>query len=130
MIFTAPPRSRSRPTTYVAHRKILPLDSAISWCIRMNLLFLFVLMYPLFFAGIIYDVIVEPPSIGSTTDERGNSKPVSRPQEACSGGSTSLTLDSTLNVLKFKTSLTDLAPLPSWGHKAKWKNACVIRLGR
>jgi len=27
--------------------------------------------------GIIYDVIVEPPSIGSTTDERGNSKPVS-----------------------------------------------------
>lgn len=26
--------------------------------------------------GIIYDVIVEPPSIGSTTDERGNSKPV------------------------------------------------------
>ena len=32
----------------------------------------------LIFAGIIYDVIVEPPSIGSTTDERGNSKPVSR----------------------------------------------------
>lgn len=28
------------------------------------------------FTGIIYDVIVEPPSIGSTTDERGNSKPV------------------------------------------------------
>ena len=28
-------------------------------------------------SGIIYDVIVEPPSIGSTTDERGNSKPVS-----------------------------------------------------
>merc|ERR1711860_269817 len=26
--------------------------------------------------GIIYDVIVEPPSIGSTTDERGNQKPV------------------------------------------------------
>ena len=30
------------------------------------------------FAGIIYDVIVEPPSIGSTTDEKGNSKPVSK----------------------------------------------------
>ena len=30
-----------------------------------------------YIAGIIYDVIVEPPSIGSTTDERGNSKPVS-----------------------------------------------------
>ena len=29
------------------------------------------------FVGIIYDVIVEPPSIGHTTDERGNSKPVS-----------------------------------------------------
>jgi len=27
-------------------------------------------------AGIIYDVIVEPPSIGSTTDEHGHSKPV------------------------------------------------------
>lgn len=29
--------------------------------------------------GIIYDVIVEPPSIGSTTDERGHSRPVSFP---------------------------------------------------
>jgi len=27
-------------------------------------------------SGIIYDVIVEPPSIGSTTDERGHSRPV------------------------------------------------------
>ena len=27
--------------------------------------------------GIIYDVIVEPPSVGSTTDENGHSKPVS-----------------------------------------------------
>lgn len=27
--------------------------------------------------GIIYDVIVEPPSVGSTTDEFGHSKPVS-----------------------------------------------------
>lgn len=26
--------------------------------------------------GVIYDVIVEPPSIGSTTDERGHSRPV------------------------------------------------------
>ena len=30
-----------------------------------------------FKTGIIYDVIVEPPSIGSTTDERGHSRPVS-----------------------------------------------------
>ena len=29
------------------------------------------------FLGIIYDVIVEPPSVGSTTDEFGHSKPVS-----------------------------------------------------
>jgi hypothetical protein len=28
------------------------------------------------FSGIIYDVIVEPPSIGSTTDEKGHSRPV------------------------------------------------------
>ena len=32
--------------------------------------------YFLVTAGIIYDVIVEPPSIGSTTDEHGHSKPV------------------------------------------------------
>lgn len=32
--------------------------------------------YFLVTGGVIYDVIVEPPSIGSTTDERGNSKPV------------------------------------------------------
>jgi len=30
----------------------------------------------LYVSGIIYDVIVEPPSIGSTTDEHGHSKPV------------------------------------------------------
>lgn len=29
-----------------------------------------------FIKGIIYDVIVEPPSIGSTVDEHGHSKPV------------------------------------------------------
>merc|ERR1719347_2054892 len=32
--------------------------------------------YFLVTAGIIYDVIVEPPSVGQTTDERGNPKPV------------------------------------------------------
>merc|ERR1711872_476455 len=32
--------------------------------------------YFLVTGGIIYDVIVEPPSVGSTTDENGNSKPV------------------------------------------------------
>merc|ERR1711862_993342 len=34
------------------------------------------LSYFMVTGGIIYDVIVEPPSIGSTTDERGNTKPV------------------------------------------------------
>ena len=29
-----------------------------------------------FYLGLIYDVIVEPPSVGQTTDERGNPKPV------------------------------------------------------
>merc|ERR1712233_163128 len=39
--------------------------------------FAFVLLsYFLVTGGIIYDVIVEPPSVGSTTDEHGNSKPV------------------------------------------------------
>lgn len=32
--------------------------------------------YFLVTGGVIYDVIVEPPSIGSTTDEFGHSKPV------------------------------------------------------
>jgi len=34
------------------------------------------LSYFLVTGGIIYDIINEPPSIGSTTDENGNSKPV------------------------------------------------------
>jgi len=39
--------------------------------------FSFVLLsYFLVTGGIIYDVIVEPPSVGSTTDENGHSKPV------------------------------------------------------
>lgn len=29
------------------------------------------------FVGIIYDVIIEPPSVGSTTDENGHTRPVS-----------------------------------------------------
>merc|ERR1712071_201615 len=34
------------------------------------------LSYFMVTGGIIYDVIVEPPSVGSTTDENGHSKPV------------------------------------------------------
>jgi hypothetical protein len=39
--------------------------------------FAFILLsYFLVTGGVIYDVIVEPPSVGSTTDEHGHSKPV------------------------------------------------------
>ena len=41
--------------------------------------------YFLVTGGIIYDVIVEPPSIGSTTDERGNSRPVAFMQYRVNG---------------------------------------------
>ncbi|ESO98938.1 hypothetical protein LOTGIDRAFT_213741 [Lottia gigantea] len=50
-----------------------------SWLRQPSAMFMFTLVllsYFLVTGGIIYDVIVEPPSIGSTTDERGNSKPV------------------------------------------------------
>ncbi|XP_022327280.1 oligosaccharyltransferase complex subunit OSTC-like [Crassostrea virginica] len=49
------------------------------WVKQPSAMFMFsmvLLSYFLVTGGIIYDVIVEPPSIGSTTDERGNSKPV------------------------------------------------------
>nr|CAG4645911.1 EOG090X0H7R [Lynceus sp. MCZ IZ 141354] len=42
----------------------------------MTVFSLVLLSYFLVTGGIIYDVIVEPPSIGSTTDERGHSRPV------------------------------------------------------
>lgn len=35
------------------------------------------LMDSFFATGLIYDVIVEPPSVGSTTDENGHTRPVS-----------------------------------------------------
>ncbi|XP_065332001.1 oligosaccharyltransferase complex subunit ostc-B [Cloeon dipterum] len=42
----------------------------------MTVFSLVVLSYFLVTGGIIYDVIVEPPSVGSTTDEHGHSRPV------------------------------------------------------
>merc|ERR1712198_191819 len=50
-----------------------------TWLRTPSAMFVFamvLLSYFLVTGGIIYDVIVEPPSIGSTTDERGNTKPV------------------------------------------------------
>lgn len=43
------------------------------------------LSYFLVTGGIIYDVIVEPPSIGSTTDEHGHSRPVAFMQYRVNG---------------------------------------------
>ena len=43
------------------------------------------LSYFLVTGGIIYDVIVEPPSMGSTTDERGHSRPVAFMQYRING---------------------------------------------
>ena len=39
-------------------------------------LFMILVSYFLVTGGVIYDVIVEPPSMGSTTDEHGHSRPV------------------------------------------------------
>jgi len=50
-----------------------------TWIKAPSAMFMFsivLLSYFLVTGGIIYDVIVEPPSIGSTTDEQGNSRPV------------------------------------------------------
>ncbi|XP_002731813.1 oligosaccharyltransferase complex subunit ostc-B [Saccoglossus kowalevskii] len=46
----------------------LPSAMAIYACILLS--------YFLVTGGVIYDVIVEPPSVGSTTDENGHQKPV------------------------------------------------------
>ncbi|XP_044743541.1 oligosaccharyltransferase complex subunit ostc-B [Chrysoperla carnea] len=42
----------------------------------MTMFALVILSYFLVTGGIIYDVIIEPPSVGSTTDEHGHSRPV------------------------------------------------------
>jgi len=48
-------------------------------------LFFILVLYFLVTGGVIYDVIVEPPSMGSTTDERGNSRPVAFMQYRING---------------------------------------------
>ncbi|KAK2159062.1 hypothetical protein LSH36_159g04009 [Paralvinella palmiformis] len=50
-----------------------------SWVRQPSAMVMFAAVLTSYFlvtGGVIYDVIVEPPSIGSTTDEKGNSKPV------------------------------------------------------
>ncbi|ESN95176.1 hypothetical protein HELRODRAFT_87174 [Helobdella robusta] len=59
-----------------------------TWLHTPSAMFVFSLVLVSYFlvtGGIIYDVIVEPPSIGSTTDERGNSKPVAFMQYRVNG---------------------------------------------
>merc|ERR1711992_42771 len=48
-------------------------------------LFFIVVSYFLVTGGVIYDVIVEPPSMGSTTDEHGHSRPVAFMQYRING---------------------------------------------
>ncbi|XP_058793459.1 oligosaccharyltransferase complex subunit ostc-A [Phymastichus coffea] len=50
-----------------------------SWFVQPSAMVVFsmvLLSYFLMTGGIIYDVILEPPSVGSTTDEHGHSRPV------------------------------------------------------
>lgn len=50
-----------------------------SWFVKPSAMIVFsfiLLSYFLVTGGIIYDVIVEPPSVGSTTDEHGHTRPV------------------------------------------------------
>ncbi|KAK2172132.1 hypothetical protein NP493_987g00000 [Ridgeia piscesae] len=59
-----------------------------SWVATPSPMFVFALVLLSYFfvtAGVIYDVIVEPPSIGSTTDEKGVSKPVAFMQHRVNG---------------------------------------------
>ena len=60
-----------------------------SFCASLSnydqMLFMVLLSYFLVTGGIIYDVIVEPPSMGSTTDERGHSRPVAFMQYRING---------------------------------------------
>jgi hypothetical protein len=59
-----------------------------SWVHMPSGMFVFAVVLVSYFlvcGGIIYDVIVEPPSIGSTTDERGNSRPVAFMQYRVNG---------------------------------------------
>ena len=61
----------------------------VSFCASLpnydQMLFMVLLSYFLVTGGIIYDVIVEPPSMGSTTDERGHSRPVAFMQYRING---------------------------------------------
>lgn len=54
-----------------------PLVFPCDWRYNALMVILFSTFIEKFYiSGIIYDVIVEPPSVGSTTDENGHSRPV------------------------------------------------------
>merc|ERR1712029_745736 len=52
---------------------------------KSTVLFFVILSYFLITGGLIYDMIVEPPSMGSTTDEHGHSRPVAFMQYRING---------------------------------------------
>merc|ERR1711973_135009 len=59
-----------------------------SWLVQPSantVLFFVLVSYFLVTGGLIYDVIVEPPSMGSTTDEHGHSRPVAFMQYRING---------------------------------------------
>merc|ERR1719229_1900631 len=64
-----------------------------------QMLFMVLLSYFLVTGGIIYDVIVEPPSMGSTTDERGHSRPVAFMQYRINGQGGSLKQSDDVNFM-------------------------------
>uniref|UniRef100_A0A0N5AGS9 Oligosaccharyltransferase complex subunit n=1 Tax=Syphacia muris TaxID=451379 RepID=A0A0N5AGS9_9BILA len=51
----------------------------------MQVLALIMITYFMVTGGVIYDVINEPPSVGQTTDERGNARPVAIMQYRVNG---------------------------------------------
>ena len=59
-----------------------------AWMVQPSantVLFFVLVSYFLVTGGLIYDVIVEPPSMGSTTDEHGHSRPVAFMQYRING---------------------------------------------
>ena len=67
------------------HKSFKPHTDSFFYPIDQQMLFMVLLSYFLVTGGIIYDVIVEPPSMGSTTDERGHSRPVAFMQYRING---------------------------------------------
>ncbi|XP_073987341.1 oligosaccharyltransferase complex subunit ostc-A [Rhodnius prolixus] len=64
LIFLDPPNLKLKKPSWLQQPSAMVMYSFV------------LLSYFLVTGGIIYDVIIEPPSVGSTTDEHGHSRPV------------------------------------------------------